>query len=217
MEGARFKYEFLNGRVRYVVDENGVTNVYEVWPDSEPRLLPPSPYIMARGADIAAMRLGIPFDANAKGRVRQTHQVQVGNTLLRAFEDESVPKRYVGGWLYEATVKVADHTLDIIVNVFNRTIMRVTPRVQKFATIHAIDRAKERYGLVLDAEAAEAMIKKLIAGDVTPQPGGHSGKERAEVVYDQEVFTVVWNPEDAMIITVTPTGGYRQTASLFDE
>lgn len=217
MEGARFKYEFLNGRVRYVVDEDGVTNVYEVWPGSEPRLLPPTPYILSRGAEIAAMRLGIPFDTTGKGRVRQTHQVQVGNLLLRAFEDESVPKRYVGGWLYEATVKVADQTLDVVVNVFNRTIMRVTPRVHKFATVHAIDRAKERYGLVLDAEAAETIVGKLIAGDVTPQPGGKDGKERAEVVYDQEVFTVVWNPEDVKIITVTPTGGYRQSVSLFDE
>ena len=29
MEGARFKYEFLNGRVRYVVDENGVARRIE--------------------------------------------------------------------------------------------------------------------------------------------------------------------------------------------
>lgn len=216
MEGARFKYEFLNGRVRYVVDEDGVTNVYEVWPGSEPRLLPSAPYILSRGAEISAMRLGIPFDTT-KGRVRQTHPVQVGNALLRAFEDESVPKRYVGGWLYEATVKVADQTLDVTVNVFNRTIMRVSPRVHRFATVHAIERAKERYGLVLDAEAAEAMIDKLVAGDVKPQPGGKDGKERAEVVYDQEVFTVVWNPEDAKIITVTPTGNYRQSTSLFED
>lgn len=214
MEGARFKYEFLNGRVRYVVDEDGVTNVYEVWPGKEPRLLEPNTMPMSKGAEIAAVRLGIPAQ---QGRVRQTYPYQVASVLLRAFEDESVPKRYIGGWIYEATVKVADQLVDVEVNVFNRRITRVAPRVLKFATVHAIQRAKERYDLVLDAEAAETMINKLLAGDSKAQPGGRDGTERAEVVYDQEVFTVVWNPSDAKIITVTPTGNYRQAVDLLSQ
>lgn len=216
MENARFKYEFLNGRVRYVVDEDGVTNVYEVWPGKAPKLIEPTSFIMSRGAEIAAVQLGIPV-SSGQGRARQTYPVQIANTLLRAFEDESVPKRYIGGWIYEATVEVADQQIDVAVNVFYRRITRVAPRVLKFATVHAIQRAKERYDLVLDAEAAEAMINKLLAGDSKAQPGGRDGTERAEVVYDQEVFTVVWNPSDAKIITVTPTGNYRQAVDLLSQ
>lgn len=204
MEGARFKYEFLNGRVRYVVDEDDVTNVYEVWPGKEPKLLDPPDYPISKGAEVAAVGLGIVV--GSKGRIRQTYAYSVAAVLLRAFEDETVPKRYVGGWIYEATVKVQDQLLDVSVNVFHRRITRVAPRVQKFATAHAIERAKERYDLVLDAEAAETMVNKLMAGDVKVQPGGRDGLERAELVYDQEVFTVVWKPQDGKIITVTPNG-----------
>lgn len=194
MDHARFKYEFLNGRVRYVVDEGTHTRLYEVWSDQEPKLIEPHPSgIWSRTASLQAIKNGLPASD------------RVGHDLLRRFEDESVPKRYVGGWLYEATVTYEGEAYDVTVQVFQRKVIRLSKRVTKFATAHAVQRAKERYDLVLDAETAETMVNKLLNGHGKPVRCGRDGLERVELTYDNEVFTIVWSPEDAVIVTVTPT------------
>lgn len=200
MDNARFRYDFLNGRTRYVVDEGAHTRLYEVWPNSEPKMIDPNPFgVWTQSAALQAIREGM------------RDSVTVGYDLLRLFENEDIPKRYVGGWLYEATVDYAGHAYDVVVNVFQRRVIRFQRRVLKFATHHAIERAKERYDLVLDAEAAESMIDNLVSGKATVVEGGRDGMERAELFYDHEMFTVVWNPELTKIVTVTPTGNYRKT------
>lgn len=202
--GARFRYDMLNGISRFVFDEpDGSVVVREYRPEYPNDLI----------------RVGDPHPKGLWTYTARDHAIRAGlrdadvvaTDLIRLFENESIPKRYLGNSLFGATVQYEGQTLDVEVNVFDRKLVRVSQRVKKFASDHAIERAKQRYNLILDAETAEAMVEMMKTGQYVATEGAHGGRIRAELTYDTEVFTVVYAPETEMIITITPTGAYDES------
>lgn len=191
----RFKYVMpINGVTRHVVDEDGKTNLYKESSDGSIVLIDPHPYgIMSPGAKTDALREGLPS------------MERVGHDLLRLFENEDIEHAYDGGWKYTASVVYRDLELDVTVNVIQRRIVGIRLSVTKYASIHAVSRAKERYGLILDTETAKDMLVILKSGN-TKIVSNTEEIERVELLYDTEVFTVVWDSENEKIITVVPTG-----------
>lgn len=192
---SRFKYVMpINGIIRHVVDEDGTTNLYKETSDGHIVRIEPHPYgIMSPGAHADALREGLPS------------QESVGHDLLRLFENEDLEHVYSGGWKYTASVVYRDLELDVTVNVVQRRIVGIRLSVMKFASNHAVARAKERYGLILNTETAKEIVDILKTGNkkVLSQK---DDIERVELLYDMEIFTVVWDTENEKIITVVPTG-----------
>lgn len=202
--GARFRYDMMNNVTRFVFDEpDGSVVVKEYRPEY--------PNDLIRVADPHPKGLWTYTAREQSIRAGLRDSDDVARDLIRLFEDESVPKRYLGAELFGATVKYEDQTLDVEINVFDRKLVRVSQRVKKFASEHAISRAKQRYNLILDAETAEAMVNLMKAGQYVPTEGARGDRIRAELTYDTEVFTVVYAPETEMIITITPTGAYDES------
>lgn len=192
---SRFKYVMpINGVTRHVVDEDGKTNLYRETSDGSIVKIEPHPYgILSPGAKTDLLREGLPSTD------------KVGYDLLRLFEDENINHKYDGGWKYTASVVYRDLELDVTINVIQRRVVGVRLSVTKFASIHAVERAKERYGLNLNTETAKEILDILKSGNTKLVSSNENG-QRVELLYDMEVFTVVWDAENEKIITVVPTG-----------
>lgn len=106
---------------------------------------------------------------------------------------------------------------DVSLDLKDRIIVNLNDRVYKYATDHAIKRAKQRYSLVLTYEAARAMHEAMESGNYVKQEQGRDFQAhtiRATVHYDMEDFTIVYDPQTKMIVTVTPPGDFDHSRKL---
>lgn len=148
-----------------------------------------------------AMNGGIPVDQDHLKRI------------ITEFERPTVAKHVVSddGLLRSATIIVDGDKLDVTVDCRSRMIVRVGRYVLRFATVHAIERAKQRYDLPLTYDVAEEMVMLMRAGKFVPNaaaPGDERDTIRGTVHYDMEDFTVVYDPTVEKIVTVTPLGDW---------
>lgn len=120
-----------------------------------------------------------------------------------------------------ATVTYEGDDYEVVIGLKDRMILRINKTVLRFATAHAIKRAKERYGLILNSTTAQEILKKLQTGDYVRCEAGRTVRNpldmgnhekahhiRATVNYDCEDFTVIYDPHTETIVTVTPPGDF---------
>lgn len=190
---AHYRYEMLNGVVRHVVGRGPLARVIQTAPGADPKFINDDHHeIWSPKAQKHALALGLRYHAITPYALRDL------------FEDEAVEKRHLNGWFYEATVRYLDEDYDVVLHVLSRTVSAIRLAVRRYASLHAVARAKERYGLVLDTQTAKEMVTLLRAGEGQVLSENEGGVKVA-LTYDHEVFTIVWSPETETIITIVPS------------
>lgn len=154
-----------------------------------------------------ALNGGMPVDQEFLARV------------IAALEKFSTEKTLGEGSLVSGSVIVDGDKFDVTIDG-HRRIVRFSRHVLRYATAHAIQRAKQRYDLPLTYDVAEEMVSLMKSGQFVknePAPGDDRETIRGTIHYDMEDFTIVYNPSQEKIVTVTPLGDYDRKRHLRGE
>lgn len=81
-------------------------------------------------------------------------------------------------------------------------------------TQHAIDRARERYGLELTEQDIEALRGALVAGRAVLLKQMPDGYRHMMAMLGERALIVVWHPERQAIITVLPKNARKKAVPL---
>lgn len=152
------------------------------------------------------LRMGLGLDREDYGRLYDLAE----KTLTGVTEDRRLA----------ADVPYNGSLWSVSIDLKDRLVLNLHNRVYDYATDHAIKRAKERYSLVLTYEAARFMHEAMESGNYVRQESGHEAARlaphtiRATVHYDMEDFTIVYDPDTKMIVTVTPPGDFDYARKL---
>lgn len=168
----------------------------------------PKGIVTSQALSFATLRLGLTFTNDDFKRIYDLVEKAPDR------KDEGMDRA-------SATVSHEGQEYDVVIGLRDRIILRINMAVFNYATIHAVKRAKDRYGLVLTGSIASEMLAKLKAGDYVKQEAGRNVRNpldmgthekshhiRATVTYDCEDFTVIYDPHTETIVTVTPPGDF---------
>jgi hypothetical protein len=132
----------------------------------------------------------------------KTHQEKIAKDFLSLFETD-VPKRYDGKWFYSATVYYEGSKYRVTVHVGKRQVAKVTSAAYEHVTKHAVERAKQRWGIDLNSDYVDEIVKQMDAGRYTL----HNTNDDCITVtlnVASETIGLVYNPEDRVIVTFIP-------------